>query len=68
MLRSNVDTVLTQVVEYTVPHFAAEKQLMREFGYPRYVEHKKVHDGLRRIRHSSRWPARLCGSEHEIRT
>jgi hemerythrin len=41
-----VDTVLTQVLEYTVSHFAAEEQLMRESGYPRYVEHKKVHDGF----------------------
>lgn len=41
-----VDNILTELVEYTVVHFAVEESLMRIFDYPQYEEHKKHHQEL----------------------
>jgi len=38
--------VLTELVEYTVYHFSAEEGLCRQYGYPGYEEHKRIHDDL----------------------
>lgn len=32
--------------EYTVTHFANEEKLMIESSYPKYEEHKKIHDSF----------------------
>jgi len=40
--------VLARLVDYTKTHFAAEEELMQKHGYPGYVSHKALHDGLTR--------------------
>lgn len=37
---------LDELVEYTKIHFAREEQLMRNYGYPDYERHKKLHDDM----------------------
>ena len=41
--RDEVGSVLEQLVEYTMSHFAFEEDLMEESGYPFVHAHKKVH-------------------------
>ena len=41
--REEVSTVLEQLVEYTMSHFAFEEDLMQEAGYPFIHAHQKVH-------------------------
>ena len=41
--RDEVSTVLEQLVEYTMSHFAFEEDLMQEAGYPFLHAHQKVH-------------------------
>lgn len=37
---------LSDLIDYTRVHFAAEEKLMKEFSYVGFVEHKRVHDDL----------------------
>ena len=39
-----IDKLLVFITEYTHLHFGDEEKLMREEGYPKYSEHKKLHD------------------------
>lgn len=41
--REEVGTVLDELVDYTLSHFAFEESLMEEAGYPFVNAHKKVH-------------------------
>jgi hemerythrin len=41
-----VNDILTELVQYTVVHFAVEESLMRIFDYPDYEDHKKIHQEL----------------------
>lgn len=34
--------------DYVVKHFAAEERIMRQCGYPAYLEHKQEHQGFTR--------------------
>jgi hemerythrin-like metal-binding protein len=36
--------VLGGMIEYAVNHFAHEEELMREYGYPDFKEHRDLHD------------------------
>jgi len=41
-----LSTTLTELIEYTKFHFAAEEKLMQKHHYPAYKQHKEVHDQL----------------------
>lgn len=41
--REEVATVLDELVDYTLSHFAFEESLMEEAGYPYINAHKRVH-------------------------
>jgi len=43
---NTMDEVMEGLVNYTVTHFAAEENLMRENDYPEYEAHKDEHDKL----------------------
>jgi hemerythrin len=38
--------VLASLTAYTQTHFTEEERLMRDNGYPAYMEHKRAHDQL----------------------
>ena len=44
--KQDVGTILAELSQYTVIHFAVEESLMRIFDYPNYEEHKKNHQKL----------------------
>ncbi len=46
--REALESVLTELVYYTVYHFNTEERLFREYGYPEYGKHKDIHDDLTR--------------------
>ena len=35
--------------DYTIKHFFEEEQLQRKYEYPDYENHKKLHDGLKKV-------------------
>lgn len=39
-------SVLQELVNYTVVHFAAEEKLMQKVGFPKLTEHQQIHKGL----------------------
>lgn len=39
-------SVLQELVNYTVVHFAAEEKLMQKVGFPKLAEHQQIHKGL----------------------
>lgn len=41
-----IGTVIKFLVEYTKTHFADEEELMRQFDFPEYDKHKKLHGKL----------------------
>lgn len=41
-----IDDIFTELVQYTLVHFAVEESLMRIFDYPLYEDHKKHHEQL----------------------
>jgi hemerythrin len=43
-----VNSVLEQLMHYTVRHFQHEEEIMRACGYPGLEEHKALHGRLRR--------------------
>ena len=43
-----IHSILNQLVQYTVIHFAVEESLMRIFHYPQYETHKSHHEDLTR--------------------
>ena len=38
--------ILGDLVKYTVVHFSNEESHLKKYGYPEYVQHKKIHDDL----------------------
>lgn len=44
--REEVGRTLAFLREYTVEHFGMEEGMMRSSAYPRYPEHKALHDDL----------------------
>lgn len=40
--------ILTELVQYTIIHFAVEESLFRIFNYPEYERHKQQHEELKR--------------------
>ena len=42
--REGLATVLEELVDYTLSHFAFEEELMEEAGYPFSAAHKRVHE------------------------
>lgn len=46
--REKIGEVLDFLSEYVSRHFQDEEQLMAEYKYPAYVQHKHVHEGLAR--------------------
>lgn len=41
-----IGETLDFLAEYTVQHFNAEEELMREYQYPALITHKKAHDNF----------------------
>jgi len=41
--RDVLETVLTEMVDYTVYHFEMEEKLFQQHGYPDYEKHKQIH-------------------------
>jgi hemerythrin len=35
--------------DYTIKHFFEEEQLQKKYEYPDYENHKKLHDGLKKV-------------------
>jgi hemerythrin len=35
--------------DYTIKHFYEEEQLQKKYQYPDYENHKKLHDGLKKV-------------------
>jgi len=42
--QATVGTILDELIEYTKTHLVEEEQLLIRARYPRYVEHKAIHD------------------------
>jgi hemerythrin-like metal-binding protein len=40
--------ILSDLVRYTISHFATEETYFRKFAYPEFEQHKKEHDDLTR--------------------
>ncbi len=41
-----INSILNELVQYTVIHFSVEESLMRIFNYPEYDAHKRHHEDL----------------------
>jgi hemerythrin len=35
--------------DYTIKHFYEEEQLQKKYGYPDYENHKKLHEGIKKV-------------------
>lgn len=44
--RSIIASTLTNLIEYTQSHFSEEEKLMRSSGYPKFQQHKAIHEAL----------------------
>ncbi|MBI5594357.1 MAG: hemerythrin family protein [Deltaproteobacteria bacterium] len=44
--KNALDSVLTNLVQYTKTHFASEESLMKLYKYPDYEAHKQKHDNM----------------------
>jgi hemerythrin len=45
-VNENIDTAITELMDYTMTHFKFEEALMDRYGYPKAAEHKAVHSKL----------------------
>lgn len=45
--QNEVESILNELVEYTVYHFDNEENAFQKFNYPEYSEHKKIHEALK---------------------
>jgi hemerythrin len=45
--RTSLNTTMKFLVDYTVKHFADEENLQKQYNYPDFVNHKKLHDAFR---------------------
>jgi hemerythrin len=44
--REIIDTIIDEFVNYTVYHFSTEERLLQQHGYPKYGDHKEMHDHI----------------------
>jgi hemerythrin len=44
--KAKVQTVLWNLIDYTISHFSFEESLMQEAGYAMFEAHKKVHEAF----------------------
>lgn len=44
--RQGLATLMRRVSEYTHSHFVDEERMMRDAGFPGYLDHKEIHDNL----------------------
>lgn len=42
-----LDKILNELVEYTVYHFNSEEEAFKQFNYPEYEKHHKIHEDLK---------------------
>jgi len=45
--QNEIETILNELVDYTVYHFDSEEKAFKQFGYPEYANHKKIHEALK---------------------
>jgi len=45
---AKLDPTVQFLVDYTEKHFADEEKLMQQYGYPGYLNHKKLHEAFDR--------------------
>jgi len=41
-----LESVLAELIKFTEFHFCSEENIMREHGYPHFLEHRKEHERL----------------------
>ncbi len=46
--REIIDTVIDEFVDYTVYHFSTEERMLLQHGYPKFNDHKEMHDNIAR--------------------
>ncbi len=44
--RNEIISTINFLYDYTKKHFSEEEALQKKSGYPKYEEHKKLHDGF----------------------
>lgn len=47
--KANVDKTLSFLSDYVVKHFADEEQLQLKYSYPEYGDHRKYHNGFKKV-------------------
>ncbi|MCB4204232.1 bacteriohemerythrin [Deferribacterales bacterium Es71-Z0220] len=45
--QNEVEAILNELVDYTVYHFDSEEKAFKQFSYPEYAEHRKIHEALK---------------------
>ncbi|UOD34290.1 bacteriohemerythrin [Deferribacteraceae bacterium V6Fe1] len=45
--QNEVESILNELVDYTVYHFDSEEKAFKQFNYPEYAEHRKIHEALK---------------------
>lgn len=48
IVNETVGEVLTELVDYTGYHFDTEERIMQKYSFDGYLEHKKMHESLKR--------------------
>lgn len=46
--RAEIQTTVKFLADYTVKHFADEEKLQKQYNYPGYEAHKKLHDDFKK--------------------
>ncbi len=65
--REEAKKVFTErIVNYTVKHFGHEEKIMKEYNYPDYEKHKKIHEVFVRIVVEKLIPEIKNGSEYDF--
>jgi hemerythrin len=47
--RAKLDSTLAFLESYTAKHFGDEEKLQQQSKYPDYLNHKKLHDGFKKV-------------------
>jgi hemerythrin len=45
--KARIDSTMRFLIEYTHKHFGDEEELQKQYHYPGYAEHKKMHDSFK---------------------
>lgn len=45
--QNELETILNELVDYTLYHFDSEERAFKQFNYPEYAEHRKIHEDLK---------------------